>query len=211
MNDDSSEGTVQPGTRRTGRRGQRRTPRRPETFLGINNANVEGEIGNENDDVVVGNRPLPRVDELQGCQCLCIWPKDRISIQRMWLIVKQALRPHGDRVRKIYEVNQPGRVVRFDIYVERRNYAWLCRGLRAQAGRLRFMVKRDEKFWVRRTKRVRTPLVVVDRELQPQSRVKIASWNIHSIAEKRDEVGMYLHKNGVEVLALQETWRTVSH
>ena len=53
------------------------------------------------------------------------------------------------------------------------------------------------------------PSVGSNREPQLQMRAKVASWNIHSIAEKRNELGMYLHKNGIDVIALQETWRTV--
>ena len=56
---------------------------------------------------------------------------------------------------------------------------------------------------------MRTRVVENEPTQQSQPCAKVTSWNIHSISDKRNEIGMYLHKVGIDVLALQETWRKV--
>ena len=222
-------GSSYPGIRRLRRRGRRCALRSTETDLGNEEVNLgrggdEENVGSANGEVenrvdldeeeqVMAERYsiLPRVREIDGCRCMCVWPKDRISIQRIWHIVKQELSTHGDRnmVCKIAQINQPGSVVRYDIYVERRNFHLVYSRLRRRANVLRWLVKRHQHFWTRRLNRSRSehnaPNAVRDFRFSTLS--KVATWNIHSITEKRNEVGMYLQKEGIDVLALQETWR----
>jgi len=98
----------QSGTRSSDR--NRRWARRgPEIDMSSEEADLGGDEESESEFSLVRTeryRPLPRANELQGCRCVCVWPKDRVSINRMWHIIRQELHPHGDRVAKIVRVSQ---------------------------------------------------------------------------------------------------------
>ena len=206
MNEQQLGGTNQPGTPRLGRGDQRLVQEDLETDLGIDeDVAIEGEVVC-GDVMAERYSSLPRVRELNDCQCLCVWPRDRISVNRMWHLVREKLSPHGDRVCKIAQVNQPRDVLRYDIYVKAVHLTWTFRRLRRQAQSVNWFIKRHQSFWVRRLQRVREPLTL-DREPQSHNRVKVSTWNIHSSSQKREEIAMYAQKNDIGVLALQETWR----
>ena len=210
MSVELSGGTDQPGIRRSGRRGQRQALRSLETDLGTHRVvDLEGNARGEMNRVMAERyQSFPPVNEVQGCRCLCVWPKDRISINRIWHAVRHELHPHGERVGKIAQINQPGGILRYDVYVEAEHLTWVYRRLKRQAPILRWMIKHHQHFWERRLQRERVPTTLMNSsESRFQISAKMGTWNIHSIAEKRNELGMYLHKNGIDILALQETWR----
>jgi exonuclease III len=174
---------------------------RPEPVLGANRNRVGG------------GRILPRRHELVNVTCLCLWPRDPISIQTIWERLKIVL-PNDlfGKVRKILRVVQRhDQRLRFDLYVTRGTEIVILDRLMTFRHYHSWWVKLHEHYFDRRALRgIQGPVVRMDpdRPMANYRYVKLATWNISSISGKRDEVGYYLDKSQVSILALQETLRT---
>ena len=173
---------------------------RPEPALGANLNRVGGA------------RILARRHELQNVKQLCLWPRDYISIRTFWgrlrLLLPDAM---FSRIRKVIRVRQPrDHRRRFDIFVDRDYWLDILQRLHD--------ARHLHSWWVR------PHAYYLDRRGDPEDAypaeaqlhniahvqyVKFATWNICSLGGKRDEVGYYLTKSQVSVLALQETLRTM--
>ena len=184
-----AEGGVQPGIPSTRRISQR---------LEID---WEGTANNINDDE----------EEAQDSKRLCLWPADMISIQTCWAKVREVIHGGdlGNCILKIVEVRQTEYLKRFDIWVNRRKWSEALTALRR--------AKHQHRWWVRAHKhymeRLRGGQMGIPQRTPGGNRkvglLKIATWNINSIASKRQELELYLLRSGVKLLALQETWRDV--
>jgi exonuclease III len=150
-------------------------------------------------------------EEEQASKRLCLWPTEMISIQNCWAKVREILNGGdlGDCILKIVEVRQTENQKRFDIWVNRRRWPEVLAVLRR--------AKHQHRWWVRAHKhymeRLRESRMGVPQRTPGGHRkvgsLKIATWNINSIASKRQELELYLSRSGVRLLALQETWRDV--
>lgn len=222
------EGSDQPGTRRSSRRDRRGT-------------DGGAEIGLGNDDVAIPGKRL-RMAALTGVKRICVWPRDPVSIQRMWEIVGETLK---DRARKIGRIRQRSGVTRFDVYVPEEYVARACRKLK-RVGIAQYWYVRRHRKYSRRPLRVsarrqesggegvsdverhprgneiqedRSLGATVQGDIWAESAVpppnlemttrvaKVATWNIRSLTQKRVELEMYMQRNGIQILGLQETWR----
>ena len=156
----------------------------------------------------VGPRPWATTFR-PGYGRICAWPRARITTARAWELLGLAVR-NINRVRKVERVVQRENIVRMDIFVDRER----CESVREEIREARVTrdwgVKEHLSYKVRKAQGMipaRACVAVTNEEGLIQA--KVASWNVRSIREKRDEIFQYLVDENVEILALQETWRGV--
>ncbi len=107
-------------------------------------------------------------------------------------------------------ITQRDNVVRMDIYVNREASVAVRSEIRGARVTSDWRVLEHLSYKARKAQGIipaRACVVVAGEEGLVQA--KVASWNVRSIREKRDEIFQYLSDEGVEILALQETWRGV--
>ena len=152
---------------------------------------------------------MEEVDEVDGTKQLCLWPKERFSIRSCWAKIRETLGAEDVAwVRKIVEVRQTQEQVRFDLWVDS------ARGIEVLE-RLR-RAKHDHRWWVREHvhyfRRLRLGMMGnMPRQVADDitERIRVATWNIHSVGSKRQELELYLQTSGVKLLGLQETYRGI--
>ncbi len=138
---------------------------------------------------------------------VCVWPGTDVSVPHMWRVLGEAL---GDAllacVVKVVRILQHNRVVRFDLYVVRagaggRAADAALERLRRWPGRWWAAIHRP---WHQRRGLASSPTLA--RVPSPLGRgLKLASWNVRSLGGNRGELEMYLRREGIAILAVQET------
>ena len=183
-----------------------------------------GGAANRHLGVLMGANRRPRRNQLQNLKRICLWPKDCISIQTCWLRVTEVLRELAVHVKKIVRVDQTRRphcLRRYDIFVSPEMFPDIWALLHLVRRRLKWYVKPHENYRRRQARRLRRNeeqepeaedemgrIDQINGQLYPRI-VKLSTWNIHSIADKRQELGLYLHDNAISILGIQETLRSV--
>lgn len=219
MSDDESEGGVQPGTRSALRRDQRRAT----------NGGPEIGRGGGNGVAVENARVLPFAVAVANAKRICVWPQNIISRRRLWGLLEEPLSRWVVKITKVSE--RRSERIRFDIFVREGRLKRALKELRVLGRRFQWYVRRHVAYRRRVTlRRIGNQQLVADGEagdgngghvelmggvqeavqnMEPIA-IKLATWNIQSLAQKRPELGMYLRECGVHILALQETWRCMS-
>jgi len=138
---------------------------------------------------------------------LCLWPTEKCSIHSMWVKLRAVLCEDSDRVRRVVEVSQRENVSRFDLLVDLDSWVRVLTSLRRAKHQHRWWVREHVNYY----RRIRRGMVgnLSRREAAAARFVKMSTWNIHSIASKRQELELYLKISGVKLLGLQETYRGV--
>lgn len=198
------EGSDQPGTRRSLRRGRRST----------NGA----EIG------------LGRTSKLLGVEVarVCLWIQAYLSRKRLWALIKDS--EAKEWVKKITKVRQQSGRIRFDLFAEKGKLKRMARTVKRLARSLLGYARLHIAYRKRKDlKRLRGPLdmegaPVLDRDARLEWEIagggqqvggnnngmqslKAVTWNINSVTSKRNQLEMFLQATGVHILALQETRR----
>lgn len=167
-------------------------------------------------------------------QCVCVWPQNACSVAHMWRRLESILPREELRwVCKVARIFQPDGRVRFDIFgrrdpqlaervlarlrgVARRGH-WWCR--LHQPWGIRHRLRRRLRPAVRENFRVEhldgpQPRIADSGHVTgahgagaPGGGIKIATWNVRSLAGKRPELELYLRAEDIGILAIQETHR----
>ena len=125
----------------------------------------------------------------------------------MWDKVLQCLRRDdlGDSVSKIVHVQQPDGTRRFDVFCSAEQEAVLAK-LRGYGRRWGWLCRQHIPFSERPNKRQAEPRSgCIMGEASSVPGLKMASYNVCGIREKKEELRYFLRKEGVELVALQET------
>lgn len=165
-------------------------------------------------------RPLARALRIDpNSECICVWPENRVSVPHMWGILAEIL---GERqlrwVIKVSRVVQRNnRRLRLDVFVMAgvRAKSVLKRVVKAQKAHgwlARFHRAWEQRRSLRRRRGAAANLnLPATHENHQTGSLKFSTWNIHSVANKRPELEMYLRQTCTAVLALQETARSSEH
>jgi exonuclease III len=108
-------------------------------------------------------------------------------------------------------VRQRADLYRFDVSVDADSCQHILGVLRRAKHRQGWWV-REHIHYFRRLRRVMGLNVPGGAAMGANGEIrlfKVATWNIHSVVSKRQELEMYLQSTGVKLLALQETYRTL--
>lgn len=126
-------------------------------------------------------------------------------MQSMWAKLRVLLGEVVSRIERMVEVRQRENISRFDIWAEQ-DAAEAILGILRRA-------KHQHRWWARYHINYfdRLPRGLVGasgrQKVATVGVVHAATWNIHSISCKRQELELYLRESGVKLLGLQETWR----
>lgn len=153
---------------------------------------------------------------------ICVWPRDHIGRKRVWAILRELRLP----VIKVAKIKQRSGLLRFDFFVTKSKGKKSLRKLKRVGASLNWYVKRHSSFKSRRRKKLYLRLeerevgtmegnVNIPQEILPfppiieSRKIKVATWNVNSISNKRQELDMYIHRSKISILGIQETWRNV--
>lgn len=199
MNSNRVEGRAQPGTPRAPRLpGRVEIPGRLDAW-DREEATEERHIARPHGRQLLGNSDR-----------VCLWTRERVSIQRVWMWIEDILCADGFRhVLKVTKIHQRDGRVRFDLWTTQGEGPNILAELNRDV-RYGYYARSHIHFW-NRPHRLQERIIPRQDDTQgtPVTTVKMASWNVRSIANKRDEVEMYLQEAGIKILGMQETNRGV--
>jgi exonuclease III len=142
---------------------------------------------------------------------LCVWPSQTLSVRGMWDRLRSLLGADEEKIRRVRRVRQRADLYRFDVSVDADSCQHILGVLRRAKHRQGWWV-REHIHYFRRLRRVMGLNVPGGAAMGANGEIrlfKVATWNIHSVVSKRQELEMYLQSTGVKLLALQETYRTL--
>lgn len=212
--DEILEGSNQPGKPRlprgaSGRLDDNRNGNSGSDSLETGSHNLSAEEASEGsiDNNMIQNngrrRPRPQREALDPAKRVCIWPRVNMTLHRFWKTLEEDVESYyRDKILKIQRVMQRfDKRIRFDVYfdsMETEDIQWLLS--LAQYNKWYSKIHAHFHERSRDERHAREP---VDNCVT----LRIASWNISTIAGKRHDLQNFLRYENVQILGLQETQR----
>ena len=139
---------------------------------------------------------------------LSIWGLDEQSKNKVWELLQSWLLDKSQSILDIRRIEQrKNRRIRYDIDLKSTDLNSILKVIRSYSKAWKIYVRENINYSSRQKSLPKEPEWQQSIQKDVEGIFKFATWNIHSINNKEKEIELFIDRENIAILAIQETWR----